>query len=307
MGVLNRQGRRRNRRDERHRRKNRRGFRRGRREGPSSPRVAREKARRWKNASASCFVRADVSIEADVKAMIDRAVTRFGRAWTAWSTTPAFPRRWSASPDDRRRQHRSGLGDQRARRPPRHATRGAGHAVPGLRQHHQRRQHRRSSRRPRRATSIPPRKAPFSRSRAPSAAELGEKGIRVNSISPGAIVTGIFGKNAGVDGAKADKVAGVCSNRCSLRFSQFRGPAPPTISRARPSISRATVRASSTARTSFVDGGHAAVTRGWSPAVAVRAGRQVHPTRAELSGVICRSSKRSPPSRATEFEPVSRP
>ena len=27
-----------------------------------------------------------------------------------------------------------------------------------------------------------------------AAAELGEKGIRVNSISPGAIVTGIFGK-----------------------------------------------------------------------------------------------------------------
>ena len=32
----------------------------------------------------------------------------------------------------------------------------------------------------------------FSRS---AAAELGEKGIRVNTISPGAIVTGIFGKN----------------------------------------------------------------------------------------------------------------
>lgn len=33
-----------------------------------------------------------------------------------------------------------------------------------------------------------------------AAAELGEKGIRVNTISPGAIVTGIFGKNAGVEG-----------------------------------------------------------------------------------------------------------
>jgi NAD(P)-dependent dehydrogenase (short-subunit alcohol dehydrogenase family) len=39
------------------------------------------------------------------------------------------------------------------------------------------------------------------------AAELGEKGIRVNSISPGAIVTGIFGKAAGVEGEKADRVA----------------------------------------------------------------------------------------------------
>jgi len=36
------------------------------------------------------------------------------------------------------------------------------------------------------------------------AAELGEQGIRVNSISPGAIVTGIFGKGAGVAHDKAD-------------------------------------------------------------------------------------------------------
>jgi NAD(P)-dependent dehydrogenase (short-subunit alcohol dehydrogenase family) len=40
-----------------------------------------------------------------------------------------------------------------------------------------------------------------------TATELGEKGIRVNSISPGGIVTGIFGKNAGVEGSKADHVA----------------------------------------------------------------------------------------------------
>ena len=38
------------------------------------------------------------------------------------------------------------------------------------------------------------------------AAEVGEYGIRVNSISPGGIATGIFGKNAGVDGSKADQV-----------------------------------------------------------------------------------------------------
>jgi NAD(P)-dependent dehydrogenase (short-subunit alcohol dehydrogenase family) len=41
------------------------------------------------------------------------------------------------------------------------------------------------------------------------ASEVGEKGIRVNSISPGGIATGIFGKNAGVEGSKADKVLGV--------------------------------------------------------------------------------------------------
>jgi NAD(P)-dependent dehydrogenase (short-subunit alcohol dehydrogenase family) len=38
------------------------------------------------------------------------------------------------------------------------------------------------------------------------AAELGEKGIRVNSISPGPIVTGLFAKGAGVEGSKADKL-----------------------------------------------------------------------------------------------------
>jgi NAD(P)-dependent dehydrogenase (short-subunit alcohol dehydrogenase family) len=37
------------------------------------------------------------------------------------------------------------------------------------------------------------------------AAELGEKGIRVNSISPGAIATGIFGKGAGLPEEKADR------------------------------------------------------------------------------------------------------
>ena len=39
------------------------------------------------------------------------------------------------------------------------------------------------------------------------AAELGEKGVRVNSISPGAIVTGIFAKGAGVADAAADNTA----------------------------------------------------------------------------------------------------
>lgn len=41
------------------------------------------------------------------------------------------------------------------------------------------------------------------------AAEVGQYGIRVNSISPGAIVTGIFGKNAGVEGSQADQVLDV--------------------------------------------------------------------------------------------------
>lgn len=39
------------------------------------------------------------------------------------------------------------------------------------------------------------------------AMELGEDGVRVNSISPGAIATGIFGKAMGLDHAEADKTA----------------------------------------------------------------------------------------------------
>jgi NAD(P)-dependent dehydrogenase (short-subunit alcohol dehydrogenase family) len=42
-----------------------------------------------------------------------------------------------------------------------------------------------------------------------AATELGEKGIRVNAISPGGVVTGIFDKNVGLEGSKADKVTDV--------------------------------------------------------------------------------------------------
>ncbi len=41
-----------------------------------------------------------------------------------------------------------------------------------------------------------------------AAVELGERGVRANSISPGPILTGIFAKGAGVDPAEADRRAG---------------------------------------------------------------------------------------------------
>jgi len=44
------------------------------------------------------------------------------------------------------------------------------------------------------------------------AAEISGRGVRVNTISPGGIVTGIFAKSAGVEGAGADRVLGIISD-----------------------------------------------------------------------------------------------
>ena len=41
------------------------------------------------------------------------------------------------------------------------------------------------------------------------AVELADRGVRVNSISPGPILTGIFGKGAGIDPEEADRTAAV--------------------------------------------------------------------------------------------------
>lgn len=41
-----------------------------------------------------------------------------------------------------------------------------------------------------------------------AAVDLGEHGVRVNSVSPGAVPTGVFGKGAGLDPAVADRTAG---------------------------------------------------------------------------------------------------
>jgi len=103
-----------------------------------------------------------------------------------------------------------------------------------------------------------------------AAAELGEKGIRVNCISPGAIVTGIFGKNAGVDGVKADRLAGMLKEAFATIQPIPRAGMPDDIAQA------AVFLASDgsgfvNGHDIVVDGGQTSVTRGWSATVAARA------------------------------------
>ena len=64
------------------------------------------------------------------------------------------------------------------------------------------------------------------------AAELGEKGIRVNSISPGAIVTGIFAKSAGLADAVADSTADGLKERFAAAQPLPRAGLPEDIAQA---------------------------------------------------------------------------
>lgn len=103
-----------------------------------------------------------------------------------------------------------------------------------------------------------------------AAAELGEKGVRVNCISPGAIVTGIFGKNAGLEGAKADRLAGVVKEAFATVQPIPRAGMPDDIAQA--AVFLASDAASFVNGQDIVlDGGQTAVTRGWSFVTAARA------------------------------------
>ncbi len=103
-----------------------------------------------------------------------------------------------------------------------------------------------------------------------AAAELGEKGIRVNCISPGAIVTGIFGKNAGLEGPKADKVAGLVKQTFASIQPIPRAGMPDDIAQA--AVFFASDASSFVnGQDIVIDGGQTAVTRGWSFSVARRA------------------------------------
>ena len=103
-----------------------------------------------------------------------------------------------------------------------------------------------------------------------AAAELGEKGIRVNTISPGAIVTGIFGKSAGLEGSKADRVAGVVKEIFATIQPIPRAGLPDDIAQAAVFLA-SDASGFVNGQDIVIDGGQTAVTRGWSSMVAGRA------------------------------------
>jgi NAD(P)-dependent dehydrogenase (short-subunit alcohol dehydrogenase family) len=155
--------------------------------------------------SAASFIRADVASEADVKAMIGHAVARFGRLDCLFNNA-GISGRMTGIADLELEHYDAVLGVHL-----RGVVLGMKHAAPVML--------RQGAGSIINIGSVAGLRAGFS-SYAYSAAkaavihltrcvamELGEKGIRVNSISPGAIVTGIFAKGAGVPDATADRSA----------------------------------------------------------------------------------------------------
>ena len=102
-----------------------------------------------------------------------------------------------------------------------------------------------------------------------AAAELAEQGVRVNSISPGAIVTGIFGKVAGVEASKADQIA-------DLVKGAFATLQPIPRAGVTEDVARAAVYLASdgsnfvSGQDIVVDGGMIAAAKSWSTMVAGR-------------------------------------
>ena len=103
-----------------------------------------------------------------------------------------------------------------------------------------------------------------------AATELGEKGIRVNAISPGGIVTGIFAKNAGVEGSRADQVADAVKEVFATLQPIPRAGATDDIARA--AVFLASDAASFVNGHEFVvDGGLSTKVIGWSDGLKLRA------------------------------------
>lgn len=101
------------------------------------------------------------------------------------------------------------------------------------------------------------------------AGELGEQGIRVNCVSPGAIVTGIFGKGAGLSAAAAERTTDALKARFATLQPIPRAGLPDDIARA--AIYLASDASSFVnGHNLVIDGGGTAAGRRWSETVAQR-------------------------------------
>jgi NAD(P)-dependent dehydrogenase (short-subunit alcohol dehydrogenase family) len=153
--------------------------------------------------AAASFIRTDVSVETDVRAMIEHAVEKFGRLDCLVNNAGTGSRHVEIANVDLEEfdaaigVHLRGVLAGMKYAVPVMAAQGSGSIInvasingvrAGLGGHY------------------------YSAAKAASihltrcaAVELGEKGVRVNSLSPGPIVTGIFGKGAGFEHDEADE------------------------------------------------------------------------------------------------------
>jgi NAD(P)-dependent dehydrogenase (short-subunit alcohol dehydrogenase family) len=160
--------------------------------------------------AAAAFVRTDVSVEADVKALIEQSVARFGRLDCLINNAGGGARRDGVPLPPARIDevdldnfdmlidvHVRGVLAAMKYAVPVMAAQGCGSIItvasvngirPGLGGHYY-------------AVA----KAAAIHLTRCAAVELGEQGIRVNTISPGPIATGIFGKGAGLEPDDADR------------------------------------------------------------------------------------------------------
>lgn len=152
---------------------------------------------------AASFIRTDVTSEGDVKAMIDHAVSRFGRVDCLMNNAGSGSARAAIAEVDFKRfdaeigVHLRGVLAGMKHAAPVMTAQKSGSIInvasingtrAGLGGHH-----------------YSAAKAAVIHLSRCAAVELGEKGIRVNSLSPGPIATGIFGKGAGTDHDEADE------------------------------------------------------------------------------------------------------
>lgn len=103
-----------------------------------------------------------------------------------------------------------------------------------------------------------------------AAAELGETGVRVNCLSPGAIVTGIFAKSAGVDPSKADKLTEGVKSAFASAQTIPRAGLPADIAQAAVFLA-GDGSSFVNGQDIVVDGGHSSTTKGWSQVAGGRA------------------------------------